>query len=82
MPTKYKFLQIGLVQVAIKPLTRQELNIYRCFVLYKFPSAIVRKGRIKFIYDGSIYFNRFPNISLTLERHIRPLLYDKHDSKF
>jgi hypothetical protein len=67
---KYSFIHIGLVQVAIKPLTRQWLNnsVLLCLIdgrHLNFRDSLL--GSIESsLYEGSLYFNCHPNFSLSL----------------
>ena len=67
---KFKFLHIGVVQVAVKPLFRKGLNIPICLML--------RDARILNVDDsllgilesnlaqGPVYFNCYPNFSVEI----------------
>ena len=67
---KFSFIHFGLVQVAVKPLTRQGLNTSVLLCL--------RDGRFKIyqdalsgmvessLYKGAIYFNCYPNFAVSL----------------
>ncbi|PKU76477.1 hypothetical protein MA16_Dca001081 [Dendrobium catenatum] len=56
---EYKYLHIGLIQIAFKPLTLRGLN---AFIL-----ACLRDGRcLNWAQHGPVYFNTFPNLSLSL----------------
>ena len=62
---------IGLVQVAIKPLTRKGINVYVLMGLRdarfkNFKDSIL--GMINAsLYDGHVYFNCYPDITLALD---------------
>jgi hypothetical protein len=67
----YKFLHIGSVQVAVKPLTRLGIN---ASVLLCLRDARILNFRISILgmiqsslYAGPIHFNVFPNLSLSLD---------------
>ena len=68
---KFNYLHIGLVQVSVKPLTRKCINtsILMCLrdVRFKdFCTSIL--GRItSSLFDGLVYFNCYPNITLALD---------------
>ena len=68
---KFSYLHIGFVQVAVKPLTQKGINasILMCLrdARFKnFPDSIL--GMITaFLYDGPVYFNCYPDISLALD---------------
>ena len=68
---KFSYLHIGLVQVSIKPLTRKGINtsILMCLrdARYKyFHTSIL--GRIaSSLFDGLVYFNCYPDITLALD---------------
>jgi len=67
---KYSFIHIGLVQVAVKPLTRQGLNNSVLLCLrdgrhLRFKDSLL--GSIESsLYEGPVYFNCYPNFSLSL----------------
>ena len=71
LATKLKYLHIGLVQVAAKPLTRKGINASALMCLRdarfrKFKDSIL--GMITAsLYDGPVYFNCYPDISLALD---------------
>ena len=68
---KFSYLHIGLVQVAIKPLTRKIINASVLMCLRdarfkKFYGSIL--GMITAsLYDGPVYFDCYPDISLALD---------------
>ena len=68
---KFSYLHISLVQVAIKPLTRKGINasVLMCLRDAKFKNfkdSIL--GMITAsLYDGPVYFNCYPDISLALD---------------
>jgi hypothetical protein len=68
---KYKFLHIGSVQVAIKPLTRLGIDASVLLCLrdarfLKFKTSIL--GMIQSsVYAGPIYFDVFPNMFVSLD---------------
>ena len=84
----FSFIYFGLVQVAVKPLTRQGLNtnVLLClrdgrFKIYK--DALL--GMVESsIFQGSIYFNCYPNfaISLTDETVLQTLELDIETSHY
>ena len=84
----FSFIHFGLVQVAVKPLTRQGLNtsVLLClrdgrFKIYK----DVLLGMIKSsIFQGPIYINCYPNfaVSLTDETVLQTLELDIETSGF
>ena len=65
---KLSYLYIGMVQVAIKPLTRKGINasvlMYLCDARFKnFKDSIL--GMITAsLYDGPVYFNCYPDLTL------------------
>jgi hypothetical protein len=67
---KYSFIHIRLVQVAVKPLTRQGLNNSVLLCLrddrhLRFKDSLL--GSIESsLYKGPVYFNCYPNFSLSL----------------
>ena len=68
---KISYLHIGLVQVAVKPPTRKGINVS---VLMCLRDARFRKFYdsihgmiIASLYDGPVYFDCYPDISLTLD---------------
>ena len=79
---EYKYLHLGLVQVAIKPLTREGLNnsVLTCIRdkrHLKFSDSLL--GCIEStLNEGPIYFNCFPNFSVYLHDHnvTRSLMID------
>ena len=64
-------MHIGLVQVAIKPLTRKGINAFVLMCLrdarFKVFSNSILGMITASLYDGPVYFNRYPNISLALD---------------
>ena len=68
---KFSYLHIGMVQVVIKPLTRKGINasILMCLrdARFKnFKDSIL--GLITTsLYDGPIYFNCYPDLTLALD---------------
>ena len=64
-------MHIGLVQVAIKPLTWKGINasILMCLrdARFKVFSDSIHGMITAFMYDGPIYFNRYPDITLALD---------------
>ena len=64
-------MHIGLVQVAIKPLTRKGINAFVLMCLrdarFKVLSNSILGMITASLYDGPVYFNRYPNISLALD---------------
>ena len=68
---KFSYLHIGMVQVAIKPLTRKGINasVFMCLrdTRFKnFQDSILGMITVS-LYDGSIYFNCYPNLTLALD---------------
>ena len=67
---KFSYLYIGMVQVAIKPLTRKGINAFILMCLRdarfkNFKDSIL--GMITAsLYDGPVYFNCYPDLTLTL----------------
>ncbi|KAL4610867.1 hypothetical protein ACB092_08G083300 [Castanea dentata] len=65
------YLHIGLVQVAVKPLTRKGINasVLMCLRDARFKKFYDRiLGLITAsLYDGPVYFDCYPDISLTLD---------------
>ena len=68
---KFSYLHIGLVQVAIKPLTRKGINasVLMCLrdARFKNFSDSILGMITASLYDGPIYFDCYPDISLTLD---------------
>ena len=70
---KYKYLHLGLVQIAIKPLTREGLNnsVLTCIRDNRhlsFTDSLL--GCVEStLSEGPIYFNCFPNFSVHLHDH-------------
>ena len=68
---KFSYLHIGMVQVAIKPLTRKGINtsVLMCLrdARFKnFKNSIL--GMITAsLYDGPVYFNCYPDLTLALD---------------
>ena len=68
---KFTYLHIGMVQVVIKPLTRKGIN---AFVLMCLRDARFKNFKDNILgvitaslYDGPIYFNCYPDITLALD---------------
>ena len=68
---KFNYLHIGMVQVAIKPLTRKGIN---AFVLMCLRDARFKNFKdsilgmiIVSLYDGPVYFNCYPDLTLALD---------------
>ena len=66
----YKFLHIGLVQVAIKPMTRLGINAPICIVLRdarltNFNQSLLALGESN-ICNGPIYFQAYPDYTISL----------------
>ena len=65
---KFSYLHIGLVQVAIKPLTRKGINASVLMCLRDARCKVFSDSILGMItaslYDGPIYFNCYPNISI------------------
>ena len=65
---KFSYLYIGMVQVAIKPLTRKGINasVLMCFRDARF--KIFKDSILGMIttsmYDGPVYFNCYPDLTL------------------
>ena len=68
---KFSYLHIGLVQVAVKPLTRKGINasVLMCLrdARFKNFSDSILGMITASLYDGPIYFDCYPDISLTLD---------------
>ena len=68
---KFSYLHIGLVQVSVKPLTRKCINtsILMCLRDARFKDFCTSiHGRItSSLFDGLVYFNCYPDITLTLD---------------
>ena len=68
---KFSYLHIGMVQVAIKPLTRKGINAFVLMCLRDARFKIFKDsilGMIKAsMYDGPIYFNYYPDLTLALD---------------
>ena len=67
-------MHIGLVQVAIKPLTRKGINASILICLrdarFKNFSDNILGMIIASLYDGFVYFDCYPDISLALDDQI------------
>ncbi|GKC26831.1 enzymatic polyprotein, partial [Tanacetum coccineum] len=66
----YKYLHVGLVQVAIKPLTRLGINAPICMILrdarlLKFDQSLLALAESN-ICNGPIYFNCYPDFTVAL----------------
>ena len=61
-------MHIGLVQVAIKPLTRKGINTSVLMCLWDARCKVFSDSILGMItaslYDGPVYFNCYPNISI------------------
>ena len=67
---KYAFLHVGLVQVAIKPLTREALNTNVLLCLrddrhLRFNDLLLGMMETS-LHKGPVYFNCYPNFALSL----------------
>jgi hypothetical protein len=68
---EYKFLHVGSVQVAVKPLTRLGINASVLLCLrdarfINFRTSIL--GMIQFsLFNGPVHFDVFPNLTLSLD---------------
>ena len=69
---KFSYLHIGIVQVAIKPLTRKGINASVLMCLRDARFKIFKNSILGMItasmYDGLVYFNCYPDLTLTLDR--------------
>ena len=68
---KFSYLHIGLVQVAVKPLTRKDINasVLMCLrdARFKnFKDSILDMITAS-LYDGPVYFNCYPDLTLALD---------------
>ncbi|KAL4652134.1 hypothetical protein ACB092_01G210900 [Castanea dentata] len=76
---KYAFLHIGLVHVAIKPLTREALNASVLLCLrddrhLRFNDSLLGMMETS-LHNGPVYFNCYPNFALSLtDRNIMDAL--------
>ena len=65
---KFSYLHIGMVQVAIKPLTRKGINASVLMCLRDARFKVFKDSILGMItaslYDGPVYFNCYPNISI------------------
>ena len=68
---KFSYLHIGMVQVAIKPLTRKGINASVLMCLRDARFEIFKDSILGMIttsmYDGPIYFNCYPDLTLALD---------------
>ena len=68
---KFSYLHIGLVQVAVKPLTRKGINasVLMCLrdARFKNFSNSILGMITASLYDGPVYFDCYPGISLALD---------------
>ena len=68
--SKYKYMNIGLIQVAIKPLTRIGLNT-SCLSYVRdkrhesFRDSLIGTVEAS-LHDGPAFFNCFPNFTISL----------------
>ena len=71
LANKFSYLHIGLVQVVVKPLTRKGINasVLMCLrdARFKNFSDSILGMITASLYDGPIYFDCYPDISLTLD---------------
>ena len=71
LANKFSYLHIGLVQVVVKPLTRKCINasVLMCLRNARFKnfSDSILGMITASLYDGPIYFDCYPDISLTLD---------------
>ena len=76
---KYVFLHVGLVQVAVKPLTREALNTSVLLCLrddrhLRFNDSLLGMMETS-LHNGPVYFNCYPNFALNLfDRNIMDAL--------
>ena len=76
---KYVFLHLGLVQVAVKPLTREALNTSVLLCLrddrhLRFNDSLLGMMETS-LHNGPVYFNCYPNFALSLfDRNIMDAL--------
>ena len=68
---KFNYLRIGMVQIAIKPLTQKGINTYVLMCLrdarFKNFKDSILAMIIASLYDGPVYFNCYPNLTLALD---------------
>ena len=68
---KFSYLHIGMVQVAIKPLTRKGINasVLMCLRDARFKNFknIILGMITASLYDGPVYFNCYPDLTLALD---------------
>ena len=68
---KFNYLHIGMVQVAIKPLTWEVINasvlMCLCDARFKNFKDSILGMIIASLYDGLVYFNCYPDLTLTLD---------------
>ena len=68
---KFSYLHIGLVQVAVKPLTRKGINssVLMCLrdARFKNFSDSILGMITTSLYDGLVYFDYYPDIFLALD---------------
>ena len=68
---KFSYLHIGLVQVLVKPLTRKgiDASVLMCLrdARFKVFSDIILGMFTASLYDGPVYFDCYPDISLALD---------------
>ena len=76
---KYAFLHVGLIQVAVKPLTREALNTSVLLCLrddkhLRFNDSLLGMMETS-LHKGPVYFNCYPNFALSLfDRNIMDAL--------
>ena len=76
---KYAFLHVGLIQVAIKPLTREALNTSVLLCLrdhrhLRFNDSLLGMMETS-LHNGPVYFNFYPNFAFSLsDRNIMDAL--------
>ena len=72
---KSSYLHIGLVQVAVKPLTRKGINasMFMCLRDAKFKDLCTSiLGMItSSLFDGPVYFNYYLDLTLALNYHCK-----------
>ena len=70
---KFSYLHIGMVQVAIKPLTRKGIKasvlMCLCDARFKVFTDSILGMNTASMYDGLVYFNCYPDITFALDDH-------------
>ena len=67
----YKFIHTGLVQVAIKPLTKKGINASMLLILKDARFKVFEPSLLGMVeaslYNGPIHFNCYPDLTISLD---------------